>query len=150
MPTRNGDDAMQVLEKHMMLASPTPDVVSTEGLGERLLASARAAEEKNREGWERMINSFLIPWGQDPSLLDDDEYAPPSAQIIQLAAQVAMKFRDAGAPAPLRVIPDGEGGMSFERQDGKLFESLNISSEAEIELCVFVDCREVGRLHMTA
>lgn len=149
MPTRNGDDAMPVLEKHTMLASPTRDVVSTEGLGERLLASAPAAEEKNREGWERMINSFLIPWGQDPSLLDDDENTPPSTRIIQLAARVAIEFRDADDPAPLRVVPDGEGGISFEWQEGKLFRSLNVSCAEEIEYCEFFDCREVGRFSMT-
>ena len=140
---------MPVLEKHTMLASPTRDVVSTEGLGERLLASAPAAEEKYREGWERMINSFLIPWGQDPSLLDDDEYTPPSRRIIQLAARVTIEFRNAGAPAPLRVVSDGEGGIAFEWQEGKLFKSLNVSCREGIEFCVFDDCREVGRFSMT-
>ena len=140
---------MPVLEKHTMMTSPTPDVVSTKGLEGRLLASTPVAEEKNREGWERMINSFLIPWGQDPSLLDDDEYTPPSRRIIQLAARVAIKFRDADAPAPLRVVPDGEGGMAFEWQEGKLFQSLNVSCQEEIEFCMFDDCREVGRFPMT-
>lgn len=140
---------MPVLEKHTMLTSPTPDVVSTEGLGERLLASTPAAEEKNSEGWERIINRFLIPWGQDPSLLDDDENTPPSKRIIHLAARVAIKFRNAGTPAPVRVVPDGEGGMAFEWQEGKSFQSLNVSCQEEIEFCVFDDCREVGRFPMT-
>lgn len=132
---------MPVLEKHTMLVSPTPDVVATEGLGGRLLASS----DDSGAGWERIIDDFIVPWGQNPSLLDDEENTAPSARIMELVSQVTIKLRRAGAPAPLRVVPDGEGGISFEWQEGKLFRSLDISCEGEIELCVFVDCREVGR-----
>ena len=83
-----------------------------------------------------MIDDYLIEWG-------------PSEAIIRLAGQIAMVLRDNGAAAPLRVVPDGEGGISFERRSGDWFESLDILEGGSIELTTFKDCRLHSRVPLT-
>ena len=48
--------------------------------------------------------------------------------------------------APLRVVPDGEGGISFERRDEIRFQSLDVLQDGSIELHTFRDCRLVSKV----
>jgi len=101
--------------------------------------------EKNRECWDKFIYGTLIEWGRNVSALEDEGFIPPGLEIINLACQTALAMRDQGFPPPTRIVPDGEGGISFERVVGTHSDSLNIYADRTIELLSFDDCRLSAR-----
>ena len=96
---------------------------------------------RNKEDWNRFIDTCLIEWGRDTTALEDEDFVPPSREIIGLAYDVAMFFLNKGVVPPTRVVPDGEGGISFERTEGELSVSLNINADKSVELLTFDNCR---------
>lgn len=118
--------------------------VTTRAAGGDQLAT-RNNLEQSKEGWQRIINSFLCVWCENPSILEDDEFVPPSAAVIHRAIDVARDFREKGLAPPLRVVPDGDGGLSFERREGNLSQSLDVLKDGTVELLTFVDCKLVNR-----
>ena len=122
-----------------------PAVVSTGAASDETLANNALECPANREGWERVIDDCLVKWGQDPSLLEDEDIVPPSLEIVRKACELAMEWRDQGHSPPLRVVPDTDGGISFERRDGDWFQSLNILEDGRVELATFHDCRLYSR-----
>ena len=59
-----------------------------------------------------------------------------------------MELRDAGCAAPFCVVPDGEGGIAFERRSGDFFHSLEILADGWIELSTFKNCRLQSKLRI--
>ncbi len=100
-----------------------------------------------RKQWDEIIDSILIEWGKNPSLLADPDEGipPPTPQCIRLANQLALAIRDLAQPPPSRVVPDGEGGVSFESVAGEKFQSLNVRSDCTVELLTFWNCHLVAR-----
>lgn len=115
----------------------TPD----DALGNERLRSP----EEWKDGWDRIIDQHLVEWGRDPSGFDSDEIVPPSREIIHAACHVAMRLRDENWAAPLRVVPDGDGGIAFEHEDGASFQTLHLQADGSVELLTFRDCKIVGR-----
>jgi|GEM_PF-1577474 len=104
-----------------------------------LVTAGQNEGEVVRKAWNTLIDSKLIEWGRDPSLLEDDELIPPSRAAIQRAVDLAIRLRDEEKlPAPKRVVPDGDGGVVFERWEGEISESFEISESGGIE---YVLCR---------
>ncbi|MFW6155113.1 MAG: hypothetical protein ACOC95_07855 [Planctomycetota bacterium] len=101
----------------------------------------REHAEETRAVWSDFIDRCLVEWGRNPAALRDDGLIPPDADVIQLACTVALSLRDEGLAPPTMVVPDGEGGVSFERVDGDTSVSLNIYADMTVELLVFKDCR---------
>jgi len=101
--------------------------------------------DSSRAAWQELIDRKLIKWGRDPSPFEDDGPEPPSAKAVWQACHVAQVMRDVGAPAAIRVVPDGDGGISFERRVGSVSESIEIDREGAIELITIVDSRLVSR-----
>jgi len=97
------------------------------------------------QAWQRVIDWQLVEWGQGPESLAEEALVPPSREIIDLACKVAAAGRESGFPAPLRVVPDGEGGVSFERRSGEYFQSLNVLADGCVELLTFRNCKLVAR-----
>ena len=122
-----------------------PAFVPTGATCDDALASPPKPREKDRAGWQRIIDIHLIEWGRNPALFDPDEIVPPSAFIIDAACRVAMRLRDLGAACPLRVVPDGDGGIAFERRGDESFESLEITSDGRVELITFHKSKVVRR-----
>lgn len=135
---------MSVFEASGTLSRELIDAVTTAGASEQSLASSEA----NREGWQRLIDDYLIEWGRDPSQLADEDLIPPSKDLIRFASGIAMKWRDADCAAPFCVVPDGEGGITFERRSGDVFESLEILADGSIELNTFKNCRLLNTLRI--
>ena len=123
----------------MLSGKPTP-VFATASVREAELVT-KEQTDRDTAAWDRSIDDTLVEWGKDPMALEDDDFIPPSPDVIDFACQVATELRDEGAPPPTRVVPDGEGGVSFERVDGDVSVALNIYSDRTAELLIFDNCR---------
>ncbi|NQT41347.1 MAG: hypothetical protein HQ581_27915 [Planctomycetes bacterium] len=117
--------------------------VATGAADESALSSGELQE--NRIGWKRVIDDQLIEWGMDPDQLEDEGIEAPSRKIISRAWDLARRMRDGGAPPPLRVVPNGDGGITFEWKDGPVFETIELEDDGSIEIIKFVDSEVVSR-----
>lgn len=124
-------------------------VVPTNAADERGLASVEHEREQSREAWQRLIDDYLVEWGRDLTRLAEDDLVAPSRELIDYACVVAMACRDDGVPAPIRVVPDGEGGVSFEWHDGPDFRSVNVCEDGTVWFSLFHEShrREHWQLH---
>lgn len=123
------------------MSPPVRRIVETRGAPDQLLASPPTQIAAWRARWDELVDSYLIEWGRDPSRFDGEEIVPPTEASIGRACEVAGLCRDGAWPPPLRVVPDGEGGVVFERRVGDIFESLEILADGRVELNTFKDCR---------
>jgi len=89
--------------------------------------------------WDE-IERQLFVWECDPRQLADEEIPAPSAEVIQCARQWARFSRANEAPAPFRVVPNGDGGFVFEWRlhDGKSAYTMEFLADGGVEACVFV------------
>ena len=128
-------------------SEPIQQTVST-GIENGTLASDSREADAHREGWQRIIDEYLVEWGRNPAFLNDDEIVAPSLSVISYACQIAVDLRDAEPPppSPSRAVPDGEGGIAFERRVGDCFQSLEIREDRTIELVTFRNCKIVSRV----
>ncbi len=108
--------------------------------------SDQTNELKNKEAWTRIIDYTLVGWGLDPHHLEDDGLEPPNIDIIAFTINLAKALRDGGTSAPLRVVPNGEGGIVFEKRSGPFFVSLEINADESIEYIEFENSKIVERV----
>lgn len=137
---------MSIAQTVTTLSDHAESLVGTKTIGDEALAGNPDEASRNRDAWQRTIDHYLVEWGRDPSQLEDDDFVPPSLKTIGLAIKTAELLRNAvpPAPAPLRVVPNGEGGIVFERRAGDIFQSLEIQEDGSIQLDTFRDCRLEG------
>lgn len=109
---------------------------------------ASGAFQQEQERWETIIDHLLINWGRNPRLLEDEDSEPPSLDIILLARRFAQWMRSAGMPAPRRVVPDPNGGITFEHWNGPTFETYEIGADGSIEYLAFVSSRLTSRARL--
>lgn len=83
--------------------------------------SARAVA--SGESWEDS-DAELGRWLADPAAVVDAGAVAPSRMLIRIARSWAARLRSEGWPAPDAVVPDGEGGISFEFYAGDLYTDL--------------------------
>lgn len=102
----------------------------------------------NLEKWDNILDHVLVEWGRDPSSLGDEDFFPPSTQVVGLACELAQYFRDSESPAPSRVVPDGDGGIAFEWDSGELSLALEIDDELNVEGLTFQNHRLVDRVRI--
>jgi len=128
------------------LASEAIELVNTRAADDQALASETIGENMAL-GWSRIID-LLLEWWEDPEQLADEDIVPPSRSLIELACRTAATLSDQGLAPPLRAVPDGDGGISFEQRCGPCFTSLNIEADESIELLTFQDCKLISRLRL--
>lgn len=134
---------MTRIDSHWTITEPVRSPVETGAAGEAILSSGELQE--NRMGWENVIDRQLIQWAMDLSQPEEDGVEVPSRSIIGIGCGVAQSMRDAGMPPPLRVVPNGDGGIVFEHREGSLFETIEIDADGSVEIAVFLDSRLVSR-----
>ena len=130
-------------ESSVLASEPVISPSTTAAANHDLASTYHERDNRERRAWDAMIDGYLVEWARDPTKLQDDDLVAPSARVIHRACQVALDRRDAGWAAPLRVVPDGEGGIRFERRSGAIFQSLNICEDLSIELETYEDCKLV-------
>ena len=112
---------------------------------EQGLALTAGEQARNRQCWQDFIDDVLVEWGRDPSQLEDDDVVPPTVATIEVAARFAMELRNAGVAPPMRVVPTGDGGIVFERWEGRVSERVEICDDGSIEYTAYDDCRLAAR-----
>lgn len=136
---------MKTLEPGNAVSGKVNRFVDTGAADERSLGSIQPLAPQDQERWQAVIDHQLVEWGRDSSQLEDEGIVAPTAEIIGLACRLAALYRDTGMVAPTRVVPDGEGGIVFERRDGSAFQTIEIRADHTIEWCYFVNSRLVDR-----
>jgi len=115
--------------------------VGTTGIDESALATGQNERQRTWFRWQEVIDNELADWAANPGQLEDDGLTAPSIQIIRLASEIAALCRDSGWVPPLRVVPNGAGGVVFERRDGAIFETLEIRADGSVEQATYENSR---------
>ena len=113
------------------LTGDPPRKVATGAAKDDSLASP--VDQPNWDAWQEVIDQKLIEWGRDPAQLAEDDLIPPTRESVRQANRIALAFRDTRVAPTDAVVPDGDGGIAFERWEGDLSETLEISDAGEIE-----------------
>lgn len=120
-----------------------PDNRYTSASSDTELANTTDWEDKNRKKWNDIIDMLLEWWKNPNQLIWDNDFIPPSQDLIGHACQAVSIWRDSGKDAFDRVVPDGEGGIAFEAYRGSHHVSLTLNSDLSMEFLHFEDCRLV-------
>jgi hypothetical protein len=124
----------------LALLPPEQPIAETSAVSDDALASPARKRREDRSGWEP-IDEKLRAWGRDPDQFDAGEIVPPSRPIIYAARRVADKLCELGSPAPLRVVPDGDGGIAFEFRHRDDSETVHIHYDNSVEWIQFHKCQ---------
>jgi hypothetical protein len=96
-------------------------------------------------GWD-VVDSQLAGWIPDPESLVDYDAVPPSRTLIRkLRDFVIPLLKQQQWPAPTMVVPDGDGGISFEFHSGNIFRHLEFLRDGEVRLATFRNGRLQSR-----
>ncbi len=82
----------------------------------------------SRHGFRRALDT-LIGWYKTPSLLGYEEIKPPERDLLVRAADLVTQLTE----PPTSTVPDGDGGIVFERRAGAVFESFTLRSDCSVE-----------------
>lgn len=132
---------MKMLESDATISKKIIGSISTGVAESPTLTTGGDYRSKNREAWQAVLDYTLVEWGRNPSQLAEDGLIPPSANALAVACQVAQFLRDHDQDAPLRVVPNGDGGIVFERSQGEIFETIEIQEDGSAECTVFINSR---------
>lgn len=83
--------------------------------------------------------AVLQRWIGEVGTWDEDGLVPPSKQTIQFAMKLIGRLRGMEFECPTRVVPDGEGGLVFERRNSTSFKAIRVRSDDIIEFYNFQD-----------
>ena len=134
---------MTIIESRITYIDECSDMRPTKAAPDEELAS-RMQNKDAHGAWNWIIDVFLVEWGKNPESVADDGIVPPSREVIGKACELASRPRDALVPPPLRVVPDGEGGVAFECRTPSCFQSLYVRHDNTVELLTFdSDCKLV-------
>jgi hypothetical protein len=132
------------------IAASLPAIAQVNGKNTSASAEPLSSNSTNeaRTAWQRLIDEKLIEWGRHPEQFEDEDgYKAPAADILAQATKFVVYCRDHGVLAPLRMAPDGEGGIVFDwkNSDPPLHVIAQIHPDGVMEMLQFLDCNLVAR-----
>ena len=136
---------MAAIELSEYLMPPANDAVPTQIDAAQSTVDEQDTDLQNRAKWEELIDYTLIEWGRNPDAFKDEGVEPPTAETVSLASELAERFKQAGLPAPDKVILDANGGIVFERRGENIAEVLYVWDDGSIEYQRFQHTRLVER-----
>lgn len=144
---RSGEIEMR-LQTTSKTLSPAPFIYPSTTVADEETMSGSVESEKNcAEGWRAIINEHLLTWWVrgTPDVADED-LEPPTKAVIDLAIKIATAMsQEKQIAPPLRVVPNGEGGLVFERWADQVFERFELRRELSMEYTVFKNNTLVDR-----
>ena len=105
------------------------------------LATAGIADA-NRRAWSDVIDHQLIEWVLGHIDIDGD-LIPPTVESLRLAIETAQWARDSNLDPPTSVLPDGDGGVQFERRVGQLSFQFDVLFDGDVQEVVYNDGKVV-------
>jgi hypothetical protein len=96
-------------------------------------ASSAFCKEEFQAIWQSAIDRTLKCWLNNPTMLEDDDIEIPTKTTIRLALDYAEDFCGQELPPPSRIVPDGSGGIVFERRIGNEAEIVHFWDDGAIE-----------------
>ena len=132
------DEKTTTLSKSLRgAARPDPAIILSFG-------AQQSPETLNAEGWQKFIDDYLVDWGARGLPDMEDDLRPPTRDVISGAIELAEEMAKAGNPPPSRVIPNGEGGLIFERYSyPNVYQALEILEDLTMELRTYQDSKLV-------
>lgn len=75
----------------------------------------------------------------DQDDLADDGITLPSRKALSVACRIAFRLRECSWPLPasLRVVPNADGGIVLEWEDGPFFRTIEVDEDGAVEFCEF-------------
>ncbi len=131
----------QLDANYFTISEPGQPVVRSAPIIEQVSAAHMREVKARHAGWEDSINNKLIEWGRSPGRIDEDDLEMPSLTAVEQASKLALRFRDNDALPPERALPDGEGGIVFERNAGNVLEVIEFRFDGTTEYTRFEDCQ---------
>ena len=119
-------------------------IVGTTAADEQTLASPSRQRRDDEELWNGIVNR-LIDWGTERANLAAEGICPPTAQSIGRACECVRALRDDGKHVPQAVVPNGEGGIVFEMEEGTVYSTLEIQADGSVEAIDYMDRRIIHR-----
>jgi len=133
-----------IIERPEIISAPLVRAVPTGSDDQSPVSRTRAREYE--EGWQRVITDTLENWLRNPGQLADIGIEPPAGRIIRLALDVAETYKNSRLiAAPERIVPDPNGGIVFETQDGQVLEVVHIWDDGAVEYMKFDGARLIRR-----
>lgn len=139
---------MSALASEATLCGQGFDGYRSEAVADEALISVVSRDRQTTDGWRACVRS-LRQWRLSPPDWDEG-IVVPSRGILQLAEEIALILRQRGQAEPMRVLPDGEGGVVFERRQGQLYETLGVMADGCIELKRFRSGSMIFNEHVSA
>lgn len=120
----------------------TPDAVVPTHAANNLFLSVPG--RRTETAWQLILDRF-IDWGRSPGEIDEDGWESPSLAALEAAYKLLGRLRDQDAPPPRAVVPNGEGGIIFERGTALEAEAFEIDASGSAEYRRFVGDRLLHR-----
>lgn len=97
------------------------EIIGTSAAPDEELASGSQSNESTK--WDSIIDDYLIEWGSNPGQIAVDDDTPPSSELIHRAIDIAKELKNQNFDAADRVVPNGDGGLTFEwfKENGFFF-----------------------------
>ena len=134
---------MPELKTHGDLIERIPDWLTANANGESGLTLPGPADVPNQQGWQNLIDRYLLKWAEDPSQLDDpaEELFGPSKDLIHFALLIADQLRQRDFPAPISACSTGEGGVALNWKEKTTYLRLEIRADRSAEIQLFHDSK---------
>jgi hypothetical protein len=94
--------------------------------------------ENRREGWNKVIDGYLIEWGYNRNALKDEGIEPPTKEAMEQAFRWVQKCQAHGMALPTSVVIDPNGGIVFERRRNDVTEAMHFWDDGSVEYMRFV------------
>ena len=140
------DNFMAALQD-ILASFKKPPSAESNGIG----TAASTGEPRSAEAriaWQRLIDEKLIEWGRHPEKFEDEDgYKAPTADNLVRATELVLYCRDQGVLPPLRMVPDGEGGIIFDwKSSSRPYHVVaQIHADGGMEMLLFHECKLLAR-----
>lgn len=111
------------------------------------LGESQPEVNRKTKSWQELTSEFITEVRMGLTGLED--VTSPTPTVLEGAMKIAAILDHQEIPPPLKILPNGEGGLVFERIDkaGKDedYEVLEIFDDLNAELRIFRNCKLVAR-----
>ena len=96
--------------------------------------------------WQMLIDEQLIEWGRNLEQFREEGLTPPTDEALAWTCQFAVFCRDRQVEPPLRMAPDGSGGVAFEWRIGPVFHTVEVHRDGSIEMLSFENSTHLSHI----